>query len=351
MNEPCQHRHKISALLLAILALASVALSIAKSNAQSLDYAGTAAELQPRMVKIYGVGGLLGLEAYQSGFFASPDGHILTVLSLVLDRDEVTVILFDGRKFTGTVVGSDPVAEIAVVKIDLRGEQSPFFDFTKPGEAFSGVRVLALSNLFNIATGNEPVSLLHGSISAIAPLDARRGAFATRYKDNVLVLDASTNNPGAAGGVLVNQLGEPLGMLGKEIRSRVTGTWLHYALPAEVVAERYQAILDGRTVTVDPDELLPENPASLALVGMRLVPSVVPRTPPYVDAIALGSPCEQAGIQPDDLLLAIDGATTGSVDEVAELLARIESGNTIMITLLRGDAVVEIELTVPKAGK
>jgi serine protease Do len=303
------------------------------------------------MVKIYGAGGLRGLEAYQSGFFASPEGHILTALSLVLDRNEVTVVLSDGRKLKGKVVGSDPVAEIAVLKVDLNGEQVEYFNFDSADIAEPGVRVLALSNLFNIATGNEPVSVLHGSITAVAPLDARRGAFATRFTGDVLILDASTNNPGAAGGVLVSQTGQPLGMLGKEIRSRVTGTWLHYALPAEEVAERYRAILEGRIIESDPDDLLPEQPASLAAIGLRLVPSVLPRTPPYVDGLQRRSASEDAGLQPDDLLLAIDGATTGSVAEVAELLARIEAGSTIVVTILRGQEVIDIELVVPEAAK
>ena len=285
------------ALLIVVLAALTC---VSTSPAQSLDYTRVAADLQPRMVKIYGAGGLRGLEAYQSGFLASPDGHIVTAQSLVLDRDEVTVILHDGRKLAGAVVGADPITELAVIKIDLLDEDTPFFDLSMPGPAAEGVRVLALSNLFGIATGNEPVSVLHGTVTAIAPLDARRGAFASRYKGDVLVLDASTNNPGAAGGVLVDQQGRLLGMLGKELRSRVTGTWLHYALPADVVAERFQAILDGRAIDVGPDELLPEHPASLEIIGLRLVPRVVPRTPAYVDAVAVGSPSRAAGMRPDD---------------------------------------------------
>jgi hypothetical protein len=53
------------------------------------------------MVKIYGAGGLRGLEAYQSGFLISPQGHVLTAWSYVLDTDFITVTLADGRKFQG----------------------------------------------------------------------------------------------------------------------------------------------------------------------------------------------------------------------------------------------------------
>ena len=98
--------------------------------------------------------------------------------------------------------------------------------------------MLAFSNLFGIATGDEPVSMLHGVVSAVAPLDARRGAFATNFRGDVYVVDAAANNPGAAGGALTDSQGRLLGMLGKELRSSLTGTWLNYALPVSAHSRR-----------------------------------------------------------------------------------------------------------------
>ena len=60
--------------------------------------------------------------------------------------------------------------------------------------------MLALSNLFGVATGNEPASVQHGTVSVVTRLDARRGMFETPYHGPVYVLDLVTNNPGAAGG-------------------------------------------------------------------------------------------------------------------------------------------------------
>src|SRR5262245_51394843 len=71
--------------------------------------------IQPKMVKVYGAGGLRGLEAFQSGFFISGDGYILTVWSYILDADVVDVTLSDGRKFEAQLVGMDPRLEIAVL--------------------------------------------------------------------------------------------------------------------------------------------------------------------------------------------------------------------------------------------
>ena len=61
------------------------------------SYAQTIAAVQPKMVKIYGAGGIRGLEAYQSGLIISEKGHVLTVWSYVLDTEDVAVVLNDGR--------------------------------------------------------------------------------------------------------------------------------------------------------------------------------------------------------------------------------------------------------------
>ena len=63
----------------------------------------------------------------------------------------------------------------------------------------------------------------------MVPLAARRGAYEAPYAGDVYLLDFTVNNPGSAGGLLVDVKGQPLGMLGKELRSSAAGIWLNYA--------------------------------------------------------------------------------------------------------------------------
>ena len=191
---------------------------------------------QQRSVKIYGAGGLRGLQSYQSGFLISAQGHVLTVFSHVLDTDTLVVTLDNGRKFDGKLLGVNPRLEIAVLKIEAN--DLPFFDLKQAATGTEGTRVLAFSNLFGVATGDEPVSMLHGSIAAVTALAARRGAYEMPFQGQVYVLDAMTNNPGAAGGTLTNMRGELLGMLGKELRNSRNNTWLNFALPALELCRR-----------------------------------------------------------------------------------------------------------------
>src|SRR6187431_2080650 len=64
------------------------------------SYARVIDGVQPNIVKIYGAGGVQGLEHYQSGFLISAEGHVLTAWSYVLDSDEIIVMLHDGRRLT-----------------------------------------------------------------------------------------------------------------------------------------------------------------------------------------------------------------------------------------------------------
>jgi serine protease Do len=270
----------------------------------------------------------------------------------VLDADEVTVVLDDGRRFYAKHVAADPLSEIAVLKFDAGEESLPHFDLSEAVTAERGMRVLALSNLFGIATGDEPVSVLHGVVSTVAPLDARRGAFATNFHGDVYIVDAAANNPGAAGGALVDSQGRLLGLLGKELRSRLTGTWLNYALPISAIATTVEDIRAGRFTPPKLDELdRPEKPLTLAALGIVLVPDVVTRTPPYIDHILPKSAAARAGLRPDDLLVMIDLHVAASCRETVELVGRLEADAEVRVGMLRGGEFREVRLSTVEAAE
>ena len=321
-------------------------MAVGHANASNeVSFVDVVRQVQPKVVKLYGAGGLRGLEAYQTGLLISAEGHILTVWSYVLDADEVTVVLDDGRRFFAKHVAADPLTEIAVLKFEPAGEPLPFFDFSQAAIAEPGSRVLAFSNLFGIATGDEPVSVLQGMIAAIAPLDARRGAFATNFGGEVYVIDAAANNPGAAGGALTDLQGRLLGMLGKELRSQVTGTWLNYALPTEAIAPTIEEMLSGNFTPPDLSDIdKPDRPLTLSALGIVLVPDVVIRTPPYIDRVIPNSSADRAGLRPDDLLVMIDAQMATSCRETQRLINRYEHSAAMNVAILRDGALLEFTL-------
>ncbi len=322
------------------------------SQAAEDDLHNVIRQAQQKVVKIYGAGGLRQLEAYQSGILISPEGHVLTMLSYVLDTDDLAVVLDDGRKFQPERVGTDPLRELALLKLPLEeGETLPYFDLQQRPKAQIGDRVLALSNLYGIAAGDEPVSVLQGALTAIAPLDARRGSFATDYHEEVYVVDAYANNPGAAGGALVNWQGELLGLLGKELKSRVTGTWLNYALPTANFAESVDNMIAGRANEIEPPSQLPDESLSPELLGIRLIPDVLRLTPPYIDAVRRGSSAESAGLRPDDLIVFAAGKQIASCRALVEELSYHDQREEIALVVLRDGGIIEAVLKLgPEAS-
>jgi S1-C subfamily serine protease len=300
--------------------------------------------VQPKAVKIYGAGGFQGLEAYQSGMLVSPEGHILTVFSYVLDTDYLSVTLNDGRRFPAKLVGADPRLEVAVLKIEAAGLDC--FDLSKAAEAQRGTRVLALSNMFGVATGNEPATVQHGTIAAVTRLEARHGVFQTPYNGRVYVLDVVTNNPGAAGGILVDRRGRLLAMLGKELENARNSTYVNYAIPIAELRESVSLIRQGKFVArqEEPGEKKPDKAASLTALGLVLVPDVVDRTPPYVDAVRPGSPAAKLELRADDLVVLVNDHLVRSCKEVREELSRIDYQDPVRLTVVRGTELREVVL-------
>ncbi|HTQ39960.1 MAG TPA: S1C family serine protease [Pirellulales bacterium] len=338
-------RHPLACGLATTCLIALTAFApLGASTAWAAKTTDTVREVQRKTVKIYGAGGLRGLEAYQSGFLISADGYVLTVFSHVLDSDTITVTLDDGRKLDGKLVGADPRLEIAVLKIDAA--DLPHFDLQQAKAGVEGTRVLAYSNLFGVATGDEPVSVLHGSIAAVTTLAARRGAYEIAYQGPVYVLDAMTNNPGAAGGALTNLNGQLLGLLGKQLRNSRNNIWLNYALPASELAPAVEAIKAGKSQaqTTPATPAHPEQTLTAADLGLVLVPNVLERTPPFVDTVRENSPAAKAGIRPDDLVVFVDNQLVQSCNALATELAKLDRDAEVHLVLLRSGELTDVTL-------
>jgi S1-C subfamily serine protease len=238
--------------------------------------------------------------------------------------------------------------ELAVLKIEATG--LPHFELATAAAAEPGTRVLAFSNLFGVATGDEPASVLHGIVAGKSRLEARRGVFDTTYKGPVYILDAMTNNPGAAGGALTDNEGRLLGMLGKELRNALSNTWLNYAIPVDQMSSTIDEIRSGKFVrkpTDDPNQQKPQKPVTLDLLGLVLVPDVLERTPPYIDAVRPGSPAASADLRPDDLLLFVNDRLVQSCKALATELSFVDRIDTVKITVIRGQELVDVKLAAP----
>ncbi len=323
----------------------------------SQTFSDAALRVQPKMVKIYGAGGFAEMEEYQSGVFVSADGMILTAFSSALNTDELACALYDGSRRTAKILGVDAVTELALLKIEAKGVS--FFDLEACAmrtvekvreNKVDGLPILAVSNLFNVAVGNEMMSVQAGEIATVTRLDAKRRAFATRYHGPIFVLDVTTNNPGVAGGALISTDGETLyGILGKELQHAKTGCWLNFALPTFTVHEAVRKILSGEAqtdaaVSEKEERKRPERAVRLSELGLGMVPELFPRTPAFIDWVAPQSRSEKADLRPDDLILYVNGRLVQSLEDLANELKFVDYEDSFRVTILRGEEILEKEI-------
>jgi serine protease Do len=311
---------------------------IGKNQTNSINSVAVGTEL--KTVKLFGAGGVANLDAFQSGFFVSAEGHILTAWSTVLDVDNIIAVTSDGGRFESKVIGVDPNLEIAVLATEQATNN--FFDLKQAVEAPVGARVLAFSNLYGIATGSEMSSVQKGVVMARTELKARRGTFESVYQGPVLIIDAMTNNPGAAGGALTTMDGRLVGMLGKELRDASANTWLNYAVPMTQLRESIERIIAGKSIQrVEATRRIVDRPASLTGLGIVLVPNVLAKTPAYIDLVEPQSRAAKAGLQSDDLVLFINSTRVTSQAALLDELKSIDRGDSITLLVQRGSELIE----------
>lgn len=313
------------------------------ANAYEPNLGTLVRKAQRAAVKVYGAGGG-SMVAYQSGFLVSPSGHVATAWSYVLDVEPI-VVLDDGRRFEAKIVGFEPRLDLAVLKIDA--DDLPYLELASELPE-AAEPVLAISNLFGIAAGDEPASVLQGTVSAVASLDARRGTFKTPYTGSVLILDLIANNPGAAGGAVVTSDGRAVGMLGKELRDGSTGVWLNYALPSSVLREAIANIVAGRAVVeIEPTTPMLARDKSHApeTLGVGMIPDVLENTPAFIDRVEPKSAAARADVRPDDLVLLVGNTRIDGQRTLLDSLRRIDRRDPVVMTLQRGSQIVSVTLS------
>lgn len=317
--------------------VAALALLAAPARGDDDSFAQVANDVNKKMVKLFGSGGFKGLEAYGTGLLVSPQGHILTVASPMLDTRDLRVHLSDGRRLHARVLVTEPVLDAALVKInDDKLDELPCFDIAEAAKAplaQPGDWVLAFSNQFQIATRDEPMSVMHGVIAAYSKLHGRKGVFEAPHQGDVYVIDAITNNPGAGGGALTTRQGQLLGVIGRELRNTLSDTWINYAVPVRELAEFVEKAKKGEYKPVPRDK----RAGGGGYHGIVLVPNVVERTPPFIEDIEPESPAARAGLRPDDLIVYVDGEQVVSTQAFRELVAKTKPGTVLKLEVRRED--------------
>ncbi len=299
-----------------------------------------------RTVRLFGaqVGRTAG---HGSAAIISSNGLLLTVDSALLDGRNVRAVLPDGTVHGVESVFSDRDLQLALLRLtppdsaDAPAEY-PYFELDASALPDVGQWVLAAGNPFKVASGAEPASLARGVLGGRVQLDATRGTQDFPYRGDVLVLDAVTSTPGFAGGPLVNADGRLIGLVGRMVQARMTHTMLNYATPIDVLAPFVAQALDP-AARRGPSAAPTDQPV---YHGIKFFELGYRSNPVYVERVKRGSPAARAGLRTDDLIIAANGRQIAKLAALERVIADLNPGDTLELTVVRDDEVKTIKLTL-----
>ncbi|NLX21447.1 MAG: PDZ domain-containing protein [Phycisphaerae bacterium] len=312
---------------------------------------------QRHTVKLYG--GRIGTQVgYGTGVIVSPEGEVVTVLSLLLEATHLRAVTHDGHVYRCEVVHRDDRRQLALLKMASRPEDpdtaAPLRTQMQPavwepfpvGDAASpavGDWVLVAGNPFKVADGEEPVSVSRGVIAGRAPLLADRGTQPHPYQGEVLLLDTVTSNPGTPGSAVIDLAGRWVGLVGEVVTSRLTHTDLNYAYPIEEVAA---FLRDPRTTNPPAASRSAAEERGPGYHGIRLSSIGYRRQLPFVRSVAEGSPAHQAGVRADDLIISANGVAVPQARVFAEVCDRLAPGDGLSLVIKRGEELISLTMTL-----
>ena len=281
-----------------------------------------------------------------SGFVLTQDGYIVTNYHVIEDAVDdssvtVTVSFADGGKYTATLVGGEKDNDVAVIKIDATG--------LKPVTLGDSDQLVVGEDVYTIGNplGELTYSLSDGLVSALDRLITTTSTNPTTGQQETTTLNVlQTNcdiNPGNSGGPLFDGYGNVVGIVTAKYTqssSGVSAEGLGFALPINDVKDIIQDLIEHGYVTGKPymGVMVTSVPDYAQHYGVS--------AGAYVESVAEGSCAQKAGLQVNDIIVAIDDtAIDSSTALTAALSSNYKAGDTAKLTVLRGSDKLELTIT------
>lgn len=276
-----------------------------------------------------------------SGFLISPEGYVVTNQHVLGDNPtRITVTLVGGEHYAAELVGADPVSDIALLKLrPSTPRRFPYLRFGNSDSVLVGEWIIAFGNPFGLFDLNAKPTVTVGVVSNTGVNFRQEG----RIYRGMIQTDAAISS-GNSGGPLVNTLGEVIGVNAAIIST--AQNWqgagsigIGFAIPINRVKSIIERLrTDGRIErAID--------------IGLRLgdLEQYEPGTGRYgamVVSVRRGSPADRAGVEPGDILTAIDGVRIRDSNEAELFLSDSIVGQRLRLTIRRNGTERVVELTV-----
>jgi len=263
-----------------------------------------------------------------SGVIVDESGHIVTNHHVIANADLIRVQLADGRIADAHIVGRDPDTDLAVLKIDL--SPLPVATFGRSDQLKVGDVVLAIGNPLGLSQ-----TVTHGIVSATS-----RQQLGIAPLEDFIQTDAPINF-GNSGGALVDASGALIGINTAIVAKNLGVEGIGFAIPVNMVRGVLSDIIQhGRVIRgwigIVPEDISDEQAAQYGLAQGGVL----------ITNLYVGSPGQQAGLQPGDLLLAMGGTTLQSAQDALARIANQKPGSVLTIKVLRGRRTFEVKAHV-----
>ena len=265
-----------------------------------------------------------------TGFIIDSKGYIITNNHVVENADEISVSLSDEREYKAKLVGTDPKTDIALIRI-ITKDKLPFVKLGDSEKLKVGEWVMAIGNPFGL---NNTVT--------VGVVSAKGRVIGSGPYDNYIQTDASIN-PGNSGGPLFNTQGEVIG-INSAIFTGGAGAGnigIGFAIPINMAKQIVNDLKENGRVTrgylgVMIQKVTKEIAEPLGMLSPKGA---------LVAEVVKNSPAEKAGIKRGDIIVAINGKTVKSVDELPRLVAKVKPGSKSRVTIFRhGKEIVKTVL-------
>jgi serine protease Do len=261
-----------------------------------------------------------------SGFFISPDGFIVTNNHVVQNADDIKVILKDGRELKATLVGRDEGTDLAVIRVE--GGNYPYVNFEDHARPRVGDWVLAVGNPYDL-----------GGTATAGIVSAYNRDIGERFVDYIQI-DAPINR-GNSGGPTFDTYGRVIGVNTAIFSPSGGSVGIGFDIPADVAASVTRQLMEGHKIQrgyigATIEDLNDELASSWGLTG---------RKGAVVAGLVAGGPAAKAGVQPGDVVVAVNGHPVTSGNEMTREVAKVHAGDTIRLDVFRNGKERDIDIT------
>ncbi|WP_458111963.1 trypsin-like peptidase domain-containing protein [Arthrobacter sp. R1-13] len=286
-----------------------------QQGGQHLDITRIVEELAPSVVTIFAG------EGVGSGVVYDGEGLILTNEHVVRGSPEVEVGFADGQRVRGAVRAADPISDLALVQTDRTGLPVPEFQKELPRVGETAVVIGSPLGFESTVTAGI-ISGLHRSIP---------GSAASSQSLVDLIQTDAPISPGNSGGAVVNSRGQVIGISEAYIPPQAGAVALGFAIPAATAVEVAEQLKEtGRAehafIGLTPGQLTPQIAERLGIQDINGV---------LVMSIANGGPADDAGIEPGDVLLSLEGKELSAPEDLLAALRGLDPGQTVTVSFNR----------------